>query len=382
MANDFTASVIPILRAKMDTIFKSKATVNSELTVQPVAATVALEKQTVSLNPLKAGAGDLCTGVRVLYSVADDTDAAAVSTTPISSTCSLTTGDTLSTAYQDYDFNFFSKQAVLVNDKDCDNFVKFMDRSAFLLGHKMSMMVQAFNNTVINTLETNKSTATAANLPDDVTVDATTGEYTITSTASKDFWTGLGAADTLAIFDQLARVKGLPNNYYIISGKALRVSAAIAKDHAANDNEKSYEITFMRRDIAWGEDSLDSLVGAAVECVYLIDPNCLISYFYSEYEAQGENIGDKDNTVQFSTPLAYFDMYQQGANSTSVLQYANDGVLEDARIDIRYQKACNTTLTKYGKPSLDHIWELDLVGLFDVVPKVGGNTGIIRVNKA
>ena len=115
----------------------------------------------------------------------------------------------------------FLSGAVLINDKDCDNFVKFMDKSAFLLGHKMSMMVQAFNNTVISTLETNKSTATAANLPDDVTVDATTGEYTITSTASKDFWTGLGAADTLAIFDQLARVKGLPNNYYIISGKHL-----------------------------------------------------------------------------------------------------------------------------------------------------------------
>ena len=379
MANDYTASVIPILRAKMDTIFKSKATVNSELTVSPVAASVALQKQTVSLDALKAGAGDLCTGVRVLYNVADDTDVPTVSTTPISSTCSLTTGDGLSTAYQDFDFNVFSKESVLINDKDCDNFVNFMEKSAFLLGHKMSMMVQAFNNTVINTFEANKSTATAANLPDDVTKDATTGEYTITGSS---FWTGVGAADTLAILDQLARVKGLPNNYFIVSGKALRVSADIAKDHAANDNEKSYELTFMRRDIAWDEDSLDALVGSAVQCVYLIDPNCLVSYFYSEYPEQGQNIGDKDNTVTFSAPLAYYDMYQDGANTTSVLQYANNGVLEGAKIDIRYQKACNTTLTKYGKPSLDHIWELDMVALFDVVPKVGDNTGIIRVNKA
>ncbi len=160
------------------------------------------------------------------------------------------------------------------------------------------------------------------------------------------------------------------------------MSADIAKDHAANDNEKSYELTFMRRDIAWDEDSLDTLVGSAVQCVYLIDPNCLVSYFYSEYPEEGQNIGDKDNTVTFSAPLAYYDMYQDGANTTSVLQYANNGVLEAAKIDIRYQKACNTTLTKYGKPSLDHIWELDMVALFDVVPKVGDNTGIIRVNKA
>ena len=31
MANDFTPSVIPILRTKLDTIFASKATVNPEL---------------------------------------------------------------------------------------------------------------------------------------------------------------------------------------------------------------------------------------------------------------------------------------------------------------------------------------------------------------
>ena len=378
MANDFTPSVIPILRTKLDTVFASKATVNPELTISPVASTVILAKQTASVEPLKQGAGQLCTGVRVWYNVADVTSVPTLSATPIDGTCDLTTGDGMSTKIQDYDFNIFEKPSIKLNNKDCDNFSKFTDRAAFLLAHKMSLMVQAFNTSVINSLETNKSTASATNLPDDVTI-AATGEYTITGSS---FWSGVGAADTLSILDQLARIKGLPNNYYIVSGKALRVSAAIAKDHAANDNEKSYEITFMRRDIAWDEDSLDALVGSAVECVYLIDPNCLVSYFHSEYPEGGESVGDKNNTVNFSLPLKYYDMYQDGGTSLSTLQFANNGMMEDVKIDVRYQKTCNATATKYGKPSLDHVWELDMVGLFDIVPNEGDNTGVIRVNKA
>ena len=180
--------------------------------------------------------------------------------------------------------------------------------------------------------------------------------------------------------DQLARIKGLPNNYYIISGKALRVPADIAKDHAANDNERSYTLTFQRREIAWDEDNLDVIIGA--EVIYLIDPNALVSYFYAQYPDQGEQVGDKNNTVNFKLPLQYYDMYQDGNSALSTLQFANNGVLQPVEIDVRYQKTCNATDTKYGKPSLDHVWELDLVGLFDLVPSVGDNTGIIRVDKA
>lgn len=375
MPNDFTPSVIPILRTKLDTIFASKATVNPELTAVPVAAPAVLMKQTATIEPLLAGAGELCTGVKVWYNVADVTSLPTVSATPIAGECDLTTGDGMSTAAQDYDFNIFEKPSIALNDKDCDNFSKFADRTAFLLAHKMTLMVQAFNTTVINTLEANKSVASATNLPDDVTVVA--GNYTITGS---DFWKGEGAADTLSILDQLARVKGLPNNYYIISGKALRVPYTIAQDHAANDNERSYAVTFQRRDIFWDEDNLDTLVGA--EVIYLIDPNALVSYFYSQYPEAGEEVGDKNNTVQFSLPLTYYDMYQDGSNNVSTLQFANNGVMQDVMIDVRYQKSCNSVTNKYGKPSLDHVWELDMVGLFDLVPSVGDNTGIIRVDKA
>tara|TARA_Y100000817_G_scaffold313663_1_gene310306 strand:- start:713 stop:1840 length:1128 start_codon:yes stop_codon:yes gene_type:complete len=375
MANNFTASVIPILRAKLDTIFKSKATVNPELTNVPVAATAVLENQTANIVPLYEGAGSACVGVKVLYNVADDTSAATVSATPISSDCALTSGDTMSTAAQDYDFNIFIKEKIQLNDKDCDNFVKFMDRTAFLLGHKMSMIVQGFNTTVINSLEANKSVASAANLPDDVTVVA--GNYTLTGA---QYWTGQGAADSLAIFDQLARVKGLPNNYYIVSGKSLKVPYDIARDHAANDNERSYSLTFQRREIFWDEDALDTLVGA--EVVFLIDPNALVSYFMAEYKEEGEMIGDTLNTTNFKLPLTFFDQYQDASGNMKALQFANDGVLQPVEIDVRYQKNCDATATKYGKPSLTHVWELDMVGLFDLVPAVGDNTGIIRVDKA
>ena len=175
-------------------------------------------------------------------------------------------------------------------------------------------------------------------------------------------------------------MKGLPNNYYIISGKALRVPYDIAQDHAANDNERSYALTFQKREIFYDEDTLDSLITA--EVIYLVDPNAIVSYFYSQYPEGGEEIGDKNNTINFSLPLQYFDMYQNANGELKTLQFANNGVMQDVMIDVRYQKSCNSVDSKYGKPSLDHVWELDMVGLFDLVPAVGDNTGIIRVDKA
>ena len=160
----------------------------------------------------------------------------------------------------------------------------------------------------------------------------------------------------------------------------MRVPYDIARDHAANDNERSYALTFQKREIFYDEDTLDTLIGA--EVIYLVDPNAVVSYFYSQYPEEGENVGDKNNTVNFSLPLQYYDMYQDAEGELSTLQFANNGVMQDVMIDVRYQKTCNATDTKYGKPSLDHVWELDMVGLFDLVPATGDNTGIIRVDKA
>ena len=75
-------------------------------------------------------------------------------------------------------------------------------------------------------------------------------------------------------------------------------------------------------------------------------------------------------------------MYQDGDLSLLPVMYANNGQMEQVFIDVRYQKTCNSTDNKYGKPSLDHVWELDFSGLLDVIPKEGDNSGIVRVNKA
>ncbi len=374
MPNDFTPTVIPIVRAKMLDIFKTGATVNPELTNIPVTQQALLTKQTANVSPLMDAAGNMCVGLRAWYNVADVTALPTSSTTAIASNCDLTTGDGLSTLTQDYNLNYFQKPSIFINDKDCDNFSKFTDRLAFLLAHKMSLMAQQLNTDLINDLEANKSVVSATNLPDGVTAGA---DYTITGAA---FWSGIGAADTLAILDQLARIKGLPNNYYIISGKALRVSKDQAADHSVNDNERSYAVSFAKREMFNDEDFLDPTIGA--EAIYLVDPNAFVGYFHSEYPAAGENTGDENNTVNFSVPFQYYDMYQDGSFNLRTIQYANNGVLQDARIDIRYQKKCNATDNKYGKPSLNHYWELDLGALLDFIPVEGDNTGIIKVLKA
>ena len=70
---DVTPSILPIILAEMDTIFNTNATVNAELTNVPVTAEAVLTKQNVNINPLYVGAGERCTGVRVVYQIADDT---------------------------------------------------------------------------------------------------------------------------------------------------------------------------------------------------------------------------------------------------------------------------------------------------------------------
>lgn len=379
---DVTPSILPIILAEMDTIFNTKATVNPELTNNPVTFPAILEKQNVNIDPLFVGAGERCTGVRVIYQIADVTTLPTSSATPIAGECDLTTGDRMSTKAVEYDFNTFIKPYILVNDEDCDNLVKYAQRVAFLLAQKMHLITRTLNEDAITLLETNKSVADPALGVDDVTVVA--GEYTITGA---QFWKGEGAADTLAIFDQMARKIGLPNNYYIISGTALRVPYDLARDKSVNDNQRSFALTFQRRDIYWDEDNLDVIAGA--ECVYLVDPNAIVFYPYAEYPQADANLtgdqykwGDKNNTLRFSLPLQYYNMYQDGDLSMMPVMFANNGQMEQVYIDVRYQKTCNSTDTKYGKPSLDHVWELDFVGLLDVIPKEGDNSGIVRVNKA
>ena len=373
---DFTSSELQIIKAAMTQVFQNKGNVQPELNKTPVTAPVLLANQTAKVEELKAGSGDACVGTRIWYSVADVTTVPEISSTVVNSSCDLTEGTGLSTAHVDYDFNVFLKQVIELNDKDCNNLFKFPERVAELLLHKQSLMVQAFNNHVISELEANKTTATTSELVDNVAVVA--NDYTITGA---EYWTGDKVQETIAIFDQLADKHGL-GEYLVICGRSLKVAATIASFNGGNvgTTEDGASVAFSRSQLFWDTRNLDTVVGA--EVVYLVDPRAYASYFYAEYPEQGEELGDDKQTVVFSLPLQYYNNFAQDNTNVSTLEFAEMGALMPAKIDVRYQKKCDATTSKYGKPSLKHFWELDLVALFELAPNDGANTGIVKVVKA
>lgn len=375
MPNDVTASVIPIIRMAMDRVFQNKGNVEPWLNKTPVTAPLLASKQTAKVEELKAGAGNQCVGTRIWYSLADNATESVISGTPVASVCELTTGDGVSSASVDYDFNLFDKRTIKLNDNDCDNFYKFPERIADLLIKTQTAMVQGLNTHVINQLEANKTVATATELPAAVTLSL--GDYTITGA---DYWVGDKVQETLAAFDILADKHGL-GNYMVISGRSLQVAQKLAMFNRENVGccDFGNSVAFGRQELFFDSRNLDAVIGA--EVVYLVDPRAYATYFYAEYPEQGVELKDEFNTMQFSLPLQYFNNFAQDNTNVSTLQYWNGDMMANARIDVRYQRKCNVS-GKYGKTSLDHIWELDLVGMFALAPNDGSETGIVKIVKA
>jgi len=374
----FLPSLMDAAKVNLDTILKTRATVDPHLNLLPVTQEALLLNQTANVTPIMDGAGTSCVGLKVYYYQADDTTIPTGSATAIASDCELTSGDGIGTEGVDYNLNFFLKPSIQLNDRKCDQLTDFAEDVAYALATKMHLMCNSWNQNAISALETNKSVAYAGGVSGVDNVTLTGGEYTITGT---EYWQGASAADTLATLDLLADVNGLPSNYIIISGRALRVSYDLAQTHRVNDNERSYALQFGQRKLYNDVDFLDATIGA--ECIYLVDPAVIMSYFHSEYPSTPMPMDDKDNTYNFSLELKYYDQHQQGGAGMRNLQFINNGRIENARIDVRYQKTCNSTTNKYGKPSQDHFWELDLCAFFEIAPSTDPQqTGIIRVNKA
>lgn len=374
MANNFTPSAMEAMRALYGKVFKSSATVNPELNNVPVTQKALLENQTVSVTPLRDALNN-CVALRVLNNVGDVTTVSSGSSTPIASTCSLTTGDGMSTVATDFQLNYFQKRSIKLNDATCGNYVDFLNRASFLTFQTLSLMAQGMNNDLIADIEANKSTATAiAGIPD-LTIPV--ADYVLTGA---QYWSSIQAADTIRIFDLIAIEKGLPSNYYIVVGKALYVSKAQAQDHAANTNERSYFTTFERQKIYQDVRNLDTIAGA--DSIFLVDPNCFLGYFNSSYPNVPTPIGDEYNTQIYSIPFEYYDAYQEGNQNVAQVSFMNAGQVVGARIDVRYQKKCNT-VGNLGKTSLDHTWEFDLGACFGFVPRASmNNTGIVKIFKA
>ena len=371
---DFTASILDKAKVNLATISRTKATVNPQLNKTPITQRALLTNQTANITEIRNGSGRRCVGLTAYYYQADDTTIPTGSATPIASNCDLTGGDGVGTLSQDYALNYFLKPELKLNDEKCNQNTVFAEDLAFGLANKMTLMAQAFNNNCIAELEANKSVA-AGDLPDDVTI--TGGEYTITGA---DKWKGVEAADTIETLKLLADLKGLPKNFLIIAGKALRVPQQLSEFHRANDNERSYSLQFGSVEMFNDIDFLDAIVGA--EVLYLVDPNVVLSYFYSEYPDTMTPTNDQNNTMIFRLPFQYYDNYQNASETMANVMFMNNGVMEQAYIDVRYQKKCNSSINNNGKVSMDHQYELDLCAMFDFVPVVGANTGIIRVNKA
>jgi hypothetical protein len=370
-----TASDLQILQLELMQVFKSKATVNPELTNLPITALTVFNRQTANSTPLLEGSGKLCIGAETWYPIADSTSVPTVSVTAIASECQITGGTGVSTAKQAFALNVFLKEKISINTKDCDNALKFLPKQAFLLANRMHLMARSLNVKMINDLEANKSVATIANVPDAVTINVGLN-YAITD---QTYWNGIEAAKIIPVLDQLANEKGLPDNYYIMSGKALAIPVDMARDHAANDNEKSYIMTLSRRDIINDTKNLDPIITSDV--IFLIDPNAIVSYFHNEYVV-AQDVGDADNTVTYSIPLSVYTDYQKGGSNQQVMSYSNDGVITPIMVDIRTQKVCNIAKASNGFVSHDMKSEMIITGMIGFVPKVGDNTGIIRVDKA
>lgn len=374
----FLPSLMDAAKVNLDTIVKTRATVDPHLNLLPVTQEALLLNQTANVTSIMDGSGTHCIGLKAYYYQADNTTIPTGSATAIASDCELTTGDGVGTEGVDYDLNFFLKESIKLNDKKCDQLTDFAEDVAYAFATKMHLFCNAWNKNVIAELEANKSVAYAAGVSGVDNVTLTAGEYTITGA---EYWQGIKAADTLATLDLLADVNGLPSNYLIISGRSLRVPYDLARSHSINDNERSYALQFGQRKLYNDIDFLDAEI--ADEAIYLVDPAVVMSYFNSDYPTTPEPQDDKNNTYNFSLELKYYDQHQQGGAGMRPLQYVNNGRVETARIDVRYQKGCNSVDNKYGKPSQDHIWELDLGAFFAIAPSTNPNqTGIIRVNKA
>lgn len=373
MPNDVTASIMDIIFAKMSRVFKNKSNVQLELRNTPVTAPVLAEHQVATLMPLKAGTEDSCVGTRIWYSVADNTAEIAIGSTAVETACDIAAGDGVSTVAVDYDFNLFSKNTISLNDDDCDNHYKFEDRVADLMMHRQTMIVQGINTKFITELEANKSTPVPATLPDGVTI--VTGDYTM---VDPEYWNGTKIQEALANVMQLADIHGI-TDYVVMSGRNFQTASVVASFNGGNVGNDKFgnSVAFGDTNLYYDKRNLDRVI--TQDCLFIVDSRAYATYFYAEYPTTPTMVGDGEGTIKMSVPLRYYNNFDKDNNSTSIFQFWNGESMQDAYIDVLYQKDCDKTTNKNKKIRLLHNWEYDLTGMFAMAPNNGAETGIVKI---
>ena len=364
MPNDFSATLLVPIQKKLEMVFLGGRTAQ-ERAFTPETAAKLMQNQTATVTQLFRG--DECVGHEVAYLYSDNAVAPTVSATPIAPACIIAAGDTLSSAKKVFNPNLYIRQALTINDKDCDNVLKFVDKAAFGFASKMAQIADELNVEIINRLVANAMTPTFVG---NGTLNANIIEY-----AASEF-----DPDLLADWDSIAINNLLPQNYLVLHGNNFRNQYYNAAFQQLNDNQRSFlPQLFMGGRASWDMLRLDQTVGAPTS--FLVDPNMYAFFSRSVYTDTMVNLGDQYNTQVFRMPLQYTVNNGMNPPELKTMMYANGaGDMVPVYLDVRYQKICNTA-GDGGRVSMTHNWEFSLEADFDIAPSSDATSGIIQIEK-
>lgn len=369
MAQDFSKSVLEIIKAKYSEVFVGNGRIN--LHKPPVTAQTVFGLQTANVTPLYEA--NKCIGARVYYMEPENTTLPTVSTTAPAADCDLGPCDGLKSDYEEYVQNIYIEDCFSVDEQPlCDNEFEFAEIVAFGLQDKLSKMAEALNKHIIEQLEVYAMTPTE--LPDGATLNGN-----IVNFPADDF-KGVQGADLLADYRQLAELNDISSNYFIMNGNLFYNAVYLANYKQLNDNERSFYAQFTDgMNMYWDTRMLDQVIGTPTS--FIIDPNMYASYFISKYPETLTPTMDEYNTQLFSVPLTYL-VNANGQQEVRTLTFNNNGTQEPVMVDIMYQKKCDTGNTNDGRYAAKHTWKLLVSGMFDIAPSSDGASGIIEIQPA
>ena len=372
MPMDFTATVLDDVKIKIADIFPADQQVAQEFFASPVTLEGLAENQTALVSDdFIISKQNGCIQRQVQYLKADNISAQSNSATPLSLDCDISTGDGLSSVSQTYDSNQHFKRVLSISDKDCDNYFKFTEKVSRGLASMMALIANDINVDVITKLQANSQAITAGN-EGKGTINGTTLEYP--SSSFDDDTNGR----LISEWEVLAISETVEPNFLVLDGKNLTATLEQSRYNAQNDNQRAAAARFFDGKHLFYRDirTLNSVTGD--DSTFLVDKNMYAFYSAKIYEDQMVNLLDKNNTMVFSLPL----MYKGYDGTGKTLQFMTETGLQTAFVNIRYQKACDSSSNTVTGQVMMHNWEISYAGMFDFAPTETTKTGVINIVKA